>query len=213
VLDPVELRRKVNLYRRYPYWRDAGCVFIHVPKAAGTSVNHALYGRPLGHYTVTEVQRAFPRLWERAFTFTVVRNPFDRVLSAYRFARAGRTESMGIRDAERYQQAAFSTFPRFVLEWLVAQDLSAVDPVFRTQTSYLDPGADHCGVDLVARVESLEADIRVVASRLGRNLDVPALNVTGRARDRDTALNDPAVRRAISDAYATDFQVLDYPSG
>src|SRR5690554_6741845 len=69
-------RYKINIWRRYFNWSKANCIFVHVPKAAGTSVNKAIYGRTLGHYSACEIQEKFPKLYERVFTFSLVRNPW-----------------------------------------------------------------------------------------------------------------------------------------
>jgi glycosyltransferase involved in cell wall biosynthesis len=71
------------------------CIFIHVPKVAGISINHAIYGITLGHYSVIEIPSKFPNLFSDSFTFALVRNAWDRLLSAYRFTKQGRTEIMG----------------------------------------------------------------------------------------------------------------------
>ena len=74
--------REINIYRRYISWKKAKCIFVHVPKAAGTSINYALYGRTLGHYTIEEIQSRFPKLVERLFVFSFVRHPYARLVSA-----------------------------------------------------------------------------------------------------------------------------------
>ena len=47
--------------------------FVHVPKTGGTSIIHALKLDNKGHYTLDKYT---PN------TFTVVRNPFDRLVSS-----------------------------------------------------------------------------------------------------------------------------------
>ena len=80
------------------------CIFIHVPKCAGESIETALMGRPnwesddpnyasLGlpddskigqdkHYTISQWKDHIN--FTNYFKFSFVRNPWDRVYSAYR---------------------------------------------------------------------------------------------------------------------------------
>lgn len=206
-----EVKRALNLRRRYYYWAKANCVFIHVPKAAGTSVNHALYGRTLGHYSALEIEKTFPGLFDRAFTFTLVRNPWDRALSAYQFARQGQTDSMGVQNPGQYQIPVFDTFERFVNEWLPAQDLLKTDFIFQPQSHYACDANGEIMVDFVGKVESLNKDMQVVSERLGRNISVGKSNSTRLAgMDYRSAFTSNEMIDAISMLYRDDVDKFDY---
>ncbi|MCG5514332.1 sulfotransferase family 2 domain-containing protein [Ectothiorhodospira shaposhnikovii] len=207
------LRKNLNLYRRYPYWSREKVVFVHVPKAAGTSINKALYGRTIGHYTAVEIRSRFPRLYSRSFVFSVVRNPWDRLLSAYRFAKVGRTDSMGIAHPERYQIPEFSTFERFLQEWLVYQDLHKADYVFQPQTRFVcEPECtQEVIVDYLGKMEDLEVDIKAVENKLGRSLKLPRSNVTQDSRyDFRNAYLNPGMIDIVQQLYAHDISAFNY---
>jgi len=74
-------------------------VFIHIPKTAGTSIRSGLEigpsGNPVrinhcygtGHAPAFHTKNSLGKvLWDKCFTFTFVRNPWDRVLSWYYFS-------------------------------------------------------------------------------------------------------------------------------
>lgn len=61
-------------------------VFIHINKNAGTSISQAIGQKNIYHLTAAELIKILgPQRYENAHSFTVVRNPWDRVVSHYHF--------------------------------------------------------------------------------------------------------------------------------
>lgn len=205
------IKNRVNLYRRYAYWKNMKCVFVHVPKAAGTSINTALYGRTLGHYSALQIRSRFPFLFSECFTFSLVRNPWDRALSAYRFARIGRTESMGVRKPEQYQVPEFDSFERFVRDWLPGRDLAKSDFIFRPQYLFVCDNQKRIMVNHVGYVERLGDTVSFLEHRLGRTLDVKTVNATstGDKSYREAYVNIEMVD-IVRSVYADDIALFGY---
>ena len=78
-----------------PVYHQYKLVFVHIPKTAGTSVEHVLgscellasvknYERGVcpQHYYLSEILELYPNI-SSFRRFTIVRNPFDRLVSAY----------------------------------------------------------------------------------------------------------------------------------
>ena len=63
-------------------------IFIHINKTAGTSIGNAI-GLPIKHHrTAREVIAAIGKdKWNTAYKFTLVRNPWDEVVSHYEYRR------------------------------------------------------------------------------------------------------------------------------
>lgn len=80
---PEEARREnVNYSSLYH------CIFIHIPKAAGSSVARLLSLSTSAHLTYSELrQTSFFRSYPDIPVFTVCRNPIDRFISLYYYAR------------------------------------------------------------------------------------------------------------------------------
>ena len=131
------VRIPLDILRRCQIWKKNKCIFIHVPKAAGVSVNCSIYGRPLGHFYAQDVKKFYPRMFESLYVFGVVRHPVDRLYSAYHFARQGGTDVMSMSNPDLYiNNPEFTSFERFVTKWLKKQDLSKIDGVFRPRDSF-----------------------------------------------------------------------------
>lgn len=58
-------------------------LFIHIPKSGGTSIATALFGKATGHSYLYEFYLANKKYTKEFFKFCVVRNPYDRLVSAY----------------------------------------------------------------------------------------------------------------------------------
>ena len=74
------------------------CIFIHIPKTAGTSIEHYISekerftlfyrgissaNRSMHHYTAIELQKMIPQYFREYYKFSIVRNPYERLLSEY----------------------------------------------------------------------------------------------------------------------------------
>lgn len=163
------------------------CVFVHIPKTAGQSVeqvfldalgldwqsrgalllrrnrNPALGPPRLAHLLARDyVRRGYLSSEEfaRYFRFAFVRNPWDRVVSFYKYI--GRPGECSFRE--------------FVLDRLPGRLWGRMHWFVRPQVDYLfDEGQSL--VDFVGRFESLDSDFSVVAERLGLPDDrVPMVN-------------------------------------
>jgi len=67
---------------------DKKLIFIHIPKNAGTSIIKAMGVKNLYmDKTIEEYKEHYQEYWNKYTKFTVVRDPVDRFISAYKFAR------------------------------------------------------------------------------------------------------------------------------
>ena len=81
-----------------PIFKKINLIFIHIPKNAGTSVLTSIsknvkhfnvkdYNWPCnGHATALCHKKAFPKLWKKMFKCAIVRNPWARLVSCYKYA-------------------------------------------------------------------------------------------------------------------------------
>lgn len=204
------LKYKLNLYRRYRFWKKEKCIYIHVPKAAGTSINKAIFGRTLGHYKATEIKSKFPILFAKTFKFSFVRNPWDRVLSAYKFAKMERTESMGMRNPEQYRIPEFDTFESFLSLWLVNQRVATLDFVFQPQVGFLYDFNDDLLIDFVGRLETLEEDIKVIEEKLSIKLKIPHSNSTSKDLNYRNEYKNDEMINIVRRIYHKDIETFGY---
>lgn len=206
------LDRALIVTRRAHLWARRGIVFIHVPKAAGTSISEALYGRFMGHVRATDVLRWAPRSVRSLPRVAVVRNPWARLVSAYRFVRRGAgiggPHAGRVWHAEQYQTPEFSTFGSFV-NWLSSQNVRKLDQAFRPQILFVCDSNGDVIVDHLGRVESLEATHRFLEEHV-RSL--PPFSRSNRSGDPVDyrSFYTPELIEQVGRIYADDVRVFGY---
>ena len=210
---PQSFQRAVLVRRRECIWLEAGLLFIHVPKAAGTSINEVLYGRFMGHVRATDVERWGSPALKSLPRFAITRNPWDRLVSAYRFLRRG--EGIGGRNAghvwraEQYRRPEFASFDAFVREWLARRDPEKLDVALQPQSLFVCDGRGRLLVDQIGRYEDLDASyaaIRCMVRGLPKFADS---NRSGPAVDYRTFYT-PELAELVGSIYANDVETFAY---
>jgi hypothetical protein len=183
------------------------CMFVHIPKCAGTSVRQSLFGRDGGHRPLETFRTMVPQnVFDRCFKFTFVRNPWDRLVSAFFFLKKS--------DLERNQRfnrrhlAAYEDFDSFVRRWLTRKSIWSFTH-FLPQCHFICID-QRLGVDFVGFYENLAEDFAIVAKRIGRPTVLREENrLGGRARDYREYYNDET-RKIVAEVYAEDIALLGY---
>ena len=182
--------------------RGRGFVFVHVPKTGGTALALALEAHaladdiligdtPLARARRDQLRGLAPegRLWKhstladvegvvardelsRLLVLTLTRNPWDRVVSYWAWARA---QGFGHPAVALAKASTFSGF----LNAPATQASLLANPLAR----YLTDGAGTERAALVLRLERLEEDMDPLARHLGFRPEVGRANASDRPRD------------------------------
>ena len=207
---PESISIPFNCWRRRSTWTKNGILFIHVPKAAGTSISYAIYGRSLGHLKAIEISRWCPNEFSSLFKFAFVRNPWDRLVSAYRFAVKGQTEIAGMRNSKQYKTNPFRSFDSFVYEWLYEKDLMTLDYVFQPQHLFISDENKISLVDFIGKVELFDHDLEKVSEITGKTIDSLNLNRISKQSNYIQYYKDSQLINSVGDIYHDDVSFLGY---
>ena len=177
-------------------------VFIHINKCGGTSVERAL-GLPKIHDTAMQRRdRIGAARWTEMATFSIVRHPYDKVASHYRY----RVET---------NQTDLATRRIDLNDW-VRRAYGDRDPAFYDKplmfAPCLDWLTDETGrimVDYVARLETIAADWPKIQALIGTSAVLPHANATQRA-DRAADALDQTSRAILARHFAADFEAFGY---
>lgn len=182
--------------------RQRNLVFVHVPRAAGTSIAHALYGpRNTLHHSIRYFRALDPAFCARADSFAVLRDPVERFASAFAFVRAGGTSSCRMSDVFVRQTRALRTVDDY-LSFLEGRDPWSLDFVMRPQAWFVTDL--QTGAVLVKRLFQLGPDAMALAAFLqGHGVpSLPHLNAAPRLPLRLTPRQHDRVRRLYADDFA-----------
>jgi len=217
VLHPIRFRRLQAQRRettRYgntcrPF-DERHCIFVHIPKCAGIAVCQSLFGVPsCGHKPLRLFQIMYsPEEFRSYFKFTVVRNPWDRLVSAYCFLKDG-----GINERNRLwaeaNLAGYENFGAFVHDWVNPKNIQSSHH-FTPQCDFICIEKNRPAVDFIGRHERLAEDFARICERLNVKATLQAWN-KGQSRARDyREYYTPETRRIVAEVYADDIELLGY---
>lgn len=190
-------------------FQQRSCVFIHIPKCAGSSVCSALFdGWMPGHLPLYWYEQQFPEQFSSSFKFTFVRDPLERAYSAYAFLRGN---ELGERD--RRSQALvrhYRDFDDFIGRWLHPENVRK-QLHFAPQTDFMVDSMGYMAMDFVGYQEHLDRDFQVLCEQLGVVSSLPHLNGS---QHRQSALArdfcSVRTRRLVRRVYQRDYEMLGY---
>jgi hypothetical protein len=183
---------------------ESRCIFVHIPKTGGTSIAKALghfdqvaYGVQ-DHRTIVELRHTTSKHdFERYYKFTIVRNPWDRVVSWYKNV----TTDAIHRDRFRIQENC--SLRDFLTEHGSIWGL-------QSQLHWIREPDGNIPLDFIGRFERLSEDFGHVCERLGlREVRLPHLF---QAYDTTPymALYDHQTRSIVAHRYAEEIEMFRY---
>ena len=195
-------------------WRERNhelkCVFIHIPRSAGTSINKAIFGKDIGHPTLDYYYAHDPVATDSYFKFTVARNPWDRLVSAFHLVKnhcANENERV-IQWRNRYLYD-IDTFDMFVdrLSDSKFRRIITAQAHFRPQVDYITIN-DKVSVDYIARFENINDDFEKICQRIGIEVELNKINAAERSSYKDYF--DDKTKAIVEVMYDRDIRHFDY---
>jgi hypothetical protein len=185
------------------------CIFIHIPKCAGQSIESAFLqdvglnwrtraplllryndvpevGPPrLAHLRAVDYLRykyLSEELFQSYFKFTVVRNPYSRAVSLYHYLN---------------QSVSFSEFAKNILPY---QLWYTTFWFVRPQTDFILDDRESIVVDKIGHVESLESDIEFIRHQTGLRSEIGHVNSKSKRRSKSLVRDKIKRLRSLSKA-------------
>ena len=184
-------------------------IFIHIPKNAGISIETALFNQKVGHKFLIAFKAHDQYKFSNYFKFSFVRNPYDRLLSAFFFMKKGgrnKTDQMW----SQKNLSEIQTFQDFVLN--LKSDSFAKKIMrwqhFRPQLDYITDEKNNIALDYMGRVETIESDIKKIQSKL--NLESISLGHLNKSQKVSKDYYNENLKDIVKKRYQKDFEQLGY---
>jgi chondroitin 4-sulfotransferase 11 len=188
---------------------------MRVPKTASGSITAVLKRKRVTvighdirdpHYVSLAEYRA--RAAQPLFAFAFVRNPWDRLVSAFFYLARGGKQAADLRDRERYIGSCGEDFEAFV-----HGPLAGGEPLeqlhFRPQHLWISDDEGNLVTNFVGRFESLQADLDTVCRQCGlwrKRLGFQKRGEHAPYRD----YYDAPMRDIVAQVYQRDIELFDY---
>ncbi|MDF1670478.1 MAG: sulfotransferase family 2 domain-containing protein [Roseovarius sp.] len=203
-------------------------IFVHIPKTGGTSLALALEGRAMKddiligdtpkakrrkgrlrdaqsagrlwkHSTLRDIEGLVSRDFiQQAFSVTLVRNPFDRLVSYYHWLRDQSFDHPAVHLA---QEVAFDAFLR--------EEQTQTALRLNPYESYMQLAEGGSGTPHFIRLEHFEQDARPLWQHLGFAVELPHKNASNRSGDYRSYYNAES-RALVESICAADIERFDY---
>ncbi len=182
-------------------------IFVHIPKTAGLSVVESVFGTHGGHRSAAYYRKIFDKEFEQYFKFTFVRNPWDRLYSAYRFLEAG---GLNKHDKQAFEihLAKCKSFEDFVINWLDEKMIFKIIHFF-PQSYFIVDDKGKSLVDYIGRFENLQKDYQHIVQQLGLEVSLPHVNKSNR-KDSYQFIYTKEMEEKVARIYQEDISRFSY---
>jgi len=193
-------------------------LFVHIPKTAGTTLYKALGLGRSHHYFLSEYRDFVDgSTFDGLFKFAFVRNPVDRFVSLYNYARM---EVSHFHNNISPEKAEFGVHEDYELlkdaslyqcaQYLLDDSLTHNHPrsLWLPQTLWLEEAGRLADIDFLGRVEESPTCFERLFSELGVDASVSYQNLSAKAV---TSVDvDSKTRNILQQYYGDDFENFSY---
>ncbi|EAJ4518114.1 sulfotransferase family protein [Campylobacter coli] len=187
------------------------CIFIHVPKVAGSSIERVIYQTDkwlVGHVKASDYTKFDKDKFDSYFSFGFVRNPYDRVVSAYHYLKNDSPDPCDIKWGRLHINNL--TFEEFILS---LQDEEFKEEIlsknhFSFQYKYLCDKNMNILVNFIGKFEKLDNDFKKILNILRRKDSLVHINKSKHLNYRD--YYNSQTYKIIREIYRDDFEIFDY---
>jgi hypothetical protein len=198
-------------------------IYIHIPKTGGSSVHESLgvpQGGTEGHMSIKEIRDTITPEKHKLPVICFVRNPYDRLVSAYHFCYGDEKVTYpGVTFDRRYSLSypiprppSPDTFARFIGVSSNLNNISLSENLhlFKTQFSFVSIG-NKLSAGYIYRFENLKTDFDKMKKRFSLKGELPHINKGTKRAPWQEFYRDKKVKEKVDELYRIDFEEFGYP--
>lgn len=195
-----------NFFR--DFHKKSGLLFIHVPKVAGTSIEQAIYDTDRwlsGHCYALDYYKENQEEFKCLFSFGFVRNPYDRLVSAFLYLKKGG----GCTEDFLFSQEVLANidFKEFVFELQKNPKLLSWIH-FQPQYLFLCDEEKKILVNYVGKYENIQEDFSTICQK--NNIEKTLPNANTNPHINYTFYYDEETAKIVAEIYNDDFRIFGY---
>jgi hypothetical protein len=205
--------KRIRLHQAYKTEIDlshfvrTGILFIHIPKTAGISITKSLYNKEVGHLPLRYYEKRHAQTIKNLFKFTVVRNPWDRIYSAYHFLKAGgMPEYPDDKIFFDKNLSIYENFDHFVREWLAKKNVYSYIH-FYPQLYFIE--TRETKFDYISRFEKINIELPSIMSNHGIHIELKKLNTSQKNPEYQSAYSQKS-KDIVYKTYKKDISLFKY---
>ena len=196
-------------------------IFVHIPKTAGRSLCQGLFNRSRGvHMTAQNFRNLDPSSFDSYFKFSIVRNPWDRLVSFYTMCKSSTALShrrLMKLCTDMYGTTVFENFLNLTA-YILGKETPILSELGFESALELHPQyywlyeGDNLLVDYVGRFETLLYSYNELCTHLDLPDKINRLPRIGASSGRGLYKNsfNSSTRDLVSDLYAVDCKTFGY---
>ena len=199
---------------------DVNCIFIHIPKCGGMSIesffrkSQSLYMEWdevnkiwMQHATASQIKNLYCQKYEDYFSFTFVRNPWCRAVSDYFWMK----RHLNLEDTFKNYLLLKGNFDTQRLRYPHSNKKGRGDHIVPQSDFILNSNGEQI-VDFIGRFETLQQDFDIVCDKIGiARQQLPHKNKT--KHKHYTEYYDDETRQIVAEKYAKDIEYFGYEFG
>lgn len=186
------------------------CIFIHIPKTGGTTIENILRGNKTPesqgstHRKIAFYKRTYLSDFKSYYKFACVRNPWDRLVSAFFYMSSGGNQSKWDKSVAQEWGKDFKSFVKNINT--LKNNIFLKPQIMFTHVNEL------LSVDHVMRFESFESETKKITSQL--NIPINEIyKVRESKHNHYTEYYDNKTREIVAEKYAKDIECFGYKFG
>lgn len=183
------------------------CIFVHITKTAGTSVAKSLFNYLPYHYTAIDYRVIYGRKkFNNYFKFAFVRNPWDRLHSAYRYLQSGGWNE----DDKKWFDSnlkQYNDFNDFVKNWLSPSNIKK-HVHFLPQKHFICDNHNNILINYLAYFETINEDFNKIAIQL--NIDAKIGHHNANTSSSYLDVYNDETKKIVGEIYHDDITLFGY---
>jgi len=185
-------------------------IFIHIPKCAGTQIQNEIFTQNKHykirlHSSINLIKEQFKNEYNTYFKFTIVRNPYDRFISAFFYLKNnGPFDKYKLHLKDKITNNDIYSFTRELYINKELQDIIHFIPMYQ----FICDNQNNIIVDKIVYFENMNDDINNIFKKYNITSNFIITN-TSKHKHYSEILT-PELIKIINDIYDKDFEIFNY---